>query len=311
MIEWFCKLDSTLQCAIISAVVSAIICFIPLITNFLREKYMLGYKLRKEYTFKQRMGIKEKLASSKTPLIRSAEELNYRLWNLSKNIDNKWHNCNEPDIKLHGKCYYIKSFVYRFLCFLYWVDRAEDDIYNFDFSVAAKEEKEYLKYIKILKHFFCESELLRNLGYDYSKDEAHFYKDNIKIYVNYIKKSDSVISYDNFIQKIEADYAEIQTVVDFIRKTVNDESNCQYNILKSFHLFLMLFLNKYGLDYHYTDRSKYKNLIQDKYHNIAIKPALLKYFARNKATKEVKWIIKHLCKENYIWYRIKGMFTTI
>jgi len=214
---------------------------------------MLGYKLRKEYTFKQRMGIKEKIASSKTPLIRSAEELNSRLWNLSKNIDNRWHNCNELDIKQHGKCYYIKSFVYRFLCFLYWIDRAEDDIYNFDFSVAAKEEKEYLKYIKILKHFFCESELLRDLGYDYSKDEAHFYKDNIKIYVNYIKNGDSVISYRAFIKKIETDYAEIQTVVGFIRKTISDESNYQYNIIKSFHLFLMLFLNKYGLDYHYTD----------------------------------------------------------
>jgi len=253
MIDWFCKLDSALQSTIISAVTSVAICFIPYIFNFFREKYMLGYKLRKEYTFKQRMGIKEKIASSKTPLIRSAEELNSRLWNLSKNIDNRWHNCNELDIKQHGKCYYIKSFVYRFLCFLYWIDRAEDDIYNFDFSVAAKEEKEYLKYIKILKHFFCESELLRDLGYDYSKDEAHFYKDNIKIYVNYIKNGDSVISYRAFIKKIETDYAEIQTVVGFIRKTISDESNYQYNIIKSFHLFLMLFLNKYGLDYHYTD----------------------------------------------------------
>lgn len=311
MIDWFCKLDSALQSTIISALTSVAICFIPYIFNFFREKYMLGYKLRKEYTFKQRMGIKEKLASSKTPLIRSAEELNYRLWNLSKNIDNRWHNCNELDIKQHGKCYYIKSFVYRFLCFLYWVDRAEDDIYNFDFSVAAKEEKEYLKYIKILKHFFCESELLRDLGYDYSKDEAHFYKDNIKIYVNYIKKSDSVISYSDFIQKIETDYTEIQTVVDFIRKTINDESNCQYNILKSFHLFLMLFLNKYGLDYHYTDRSKYQNLIQDKYNNIQIKEALLIYFTRNKAIKEAKWIIKDLCNKKYNWYRIMGLFTTV
>lgn len=311
MIDWFCKLDSALQSTIISAVTSVAICFIPYIFNFFREKYMLGYKLRKEYTFKQRMGIKEKLASSKTPLIRSAEELNYRLWNLSKNIDYRWHNCNKLDIKQHGKCYYIKSFVYRFLCFLYWIDRAEDDIYNFDFSVAAKEEKEYLKYIKILKHFFCESELLRDLGYDYSKDEAHFYKDNIKIYVNYIKNGDSVISYGAFIKKIETDYAEIQTVVDFIRKTVNDESNCQYNILKSFHLFLMLFLNKYGLDYHYTDRSKYQKLIQDKYNNIQIKEALLIYFARNKAIKEAKWIIKDLCNKKYNWYRIMGLFTTV
>lgn len=311
MIGWFCKLDSTLQCAIISAITSIAICLTPLIINFIREKYIIGYKLRKEYTFKQRMGIKEKLASSKTPLIRSAEELNYRLWNLSQNIDKRWHNCKESDIKQHDKCYYIKSFTYRFLCFLYWIDRAEDDIYNFDFSVAAKDEKEYLKYIKVLKHFFCESELLKDLGYNYSKDEAHFYKDNIKIYVNYIKNGDSVISYGTFIQKIEDDYTDIHTVVDFIRNTEDNELNNQYNILKSFHLFLMLFLNKYGLDYHYTDRSKYKKLIQDKYNNIKIKPALLEYFARNKVIKEAKWVIKDLCKENYCMYRIKTILKTV
>jgi hypothetical protein len=89
MIDWFCKLNSALQCAIISAATSAAICFIPLIINFVRERYMLGFKLRKEYIFKQIMGIKEKLASSKTPLVRSAEELNYRLWNLAQNIDER------------------------------------------------------------------------------------------------------------------------------------------------------------------------------------------------------------------------------
>ena len=145
MINWFGDLNNVLQSSIISATTSVIICIIPLIINFIREKYLLEYKLRKEYTFKQRMGIKEKLASSKTPLVRAAEELNYRLWNLSQNIDERWHNCDDEDIKSHDKCYYIKSFVYRFLCFLYWIDRAEDDIYNLDFSVAAKEEKKYLK----------------------------------------------------------------------------------------------------------------------------------------------------------------------
>lgn len=108
MNEWFCQLSSELQCTIISATISSTICVIPLIVNSIREKYMLGYKLRKEYTFKQRIGIKEKLASSKTPLVRSAEEFNYRLWNLSQNIDKRWHNCEKSDIKQHAKCYYIK-----------------------------------------------------------------------------------------------------------------------------------------------------------------------------------------------------------
>lgn len=90
MIGWLVlQIRQHIQCAIISAITSIAICLTPLIINFIREKYIIGYKLRKEYTFKQRMGIKEKLASSKTPLIRSAEELNYRLWNLSQNIDKR------------------------------------------------------------------------------------------------------------------------------------------------------------------------------------------------------------------------------
>ena len=104
--------------------------------------------------------------------------------------------------------------------------------------------------------------------------------------------------YGNFVKKMENDYSIIEPVVAFVTKIKSDEKNYQYNIIKSFHLFLMLFLNKYGLDYHCTNKYKYRKLIDDKYHNIAIKPELLDYFIRNKATKEADWVIKYLRLNN-------------
>ena len=294
MKDWFISLSSHFQSLIISASTSLFICIFPLLFTIFREKYILRYKLKKEYLFNQRIGIKECLASSRTPLIKASEELNYRLWNLSNNIDKKWHSRTNAEIKTLGKCYYLKSLVYRLLVFLYWIDKAEKDIYNFDFSIAEKEEKSYLKYIKVLKHFFCESDLLKDIGYDCSRDDAHFYKDNINIYINYIQEDSSIISYRDFELKMVKDYSQIDSVVNYIAGIESSDNNFQYNIFKSFHLFLILFLNKYGLDYHYTDRNKFKNLISEKYSSISIKPALLRYFKRNKATKEAMWIIKYL-----------------
>lgn len=294
MLDWFISLGSHFQSLIISTSTSLFICIFPLLFTFFKEKYILRYKLRKEYLFKQRIGIKESLAESRTPLIKASEELNYRLWNLSNNINKKWHSRTEAEIKTIGKCYYLKSSVYRLLAFLYWIEKAEDDIYNFDFSVAEKEEKTYLKYIKVLKHFFCESDLLKDLGYDCSIDDAHFFKDNIKTYISYIQEDNSIISYRDFELKMVKDYSQIESVVNYISRIESSDNNFQYNIFKSFHLFLILFLNRYGLDYHYTNKNKFKSLISDKYSNISIKPALLRYFKRNKVTKEASWMIKYL-----------------
>lgn len=291
--DWLFKFDPNVQAAIISATVSLIISIISFPLKGYIEKCILKYKLKKEYEFQQKKMIKERLAQSKTPLIKAAEELNFRLHNLSKNISQNWHTRTENELKSPNEGYYVKSFVYRLLLFLYWIDKAEEDIYHLDFSMAAKEEKIYLKYIKVLKHFFCESDLLNDLGYPYQDEDAHFYKDRIKIYIDYINNNNSPMTYGEFAKKFEADYSSIKIVVNYISKIKKDPSNYQYNIISSFHLFLILFLNKYGLDYHYTSEEQFKSLASC-YKDISIKPALIRFFEQNKIDEEVKWIKKYL-----------------
>ena len=59
-----------------------------------------------------------------------------------------------------------------------------------------------------------------------------------KLYVN-----GGEMLYDDFIQKIEADYAEIQTVVDFIRKTAIINSEIAFYISPLHSLLLLLTSN--------------------------------------------------------------------
>lgn len=288
------NLDVAIIAAIISAIVSVLIAVFGRIIDWLREKNMLNYKLNREYSFKQMMGIKEKLSGSKTPLIKAAEDLNHRLWNFAGNIDKEWHICNRNDWANPNGCYYIKSFTYRFLVFFYWLDKAENDIYCFDFSQASKSEKDYLKFIKTLKFFFCDGKLLRSLNYDVSAQRSHFFVDNIKEYISYIKSDTGVIGFEEFKPKMEKEPELILPMIHYITDIRKDGDNCNYNVIICFHLFLMLFLNKYGLDYQYTDRNKFRNLIRQKYNDIRIKKDLYEFLVRNKIQKQAKWIIKDL-----------------
>jgi hypothetical protein len=249
--------------------------------------------MQKDFYFKQRIEIKKLLSLTKTPLIKSAEELNYRLWNLSSHLERKWHNVEEVNWKTAPN-YYLKSFTYRFLSFLYWTIKAEESIYSLDLKQADSEDALYLKYIKTLKHFFCERDLLDELVYKPEQNTNHFYKDHLGKFSNYLNQDGKFISFEEFEEKFMQNSDSIRFVIKYITNIDNDEKNLNYNVIKCFHLFLMLFLNKYGLDYHYTSKKKLKDLMKEKYNNIKIKKGFYNFLERNKVLKEAKIIVKTL-----------------
>jgi len=111
-------MDPKITAAIIAAFVSI---FTLLITSLIKpfwEKHFHKFKLKSVHDFEQRKQIKEAISKNKTMLLNSAESLNHRLWNFSKNSDKKWHSFNEND-NLEDK-YYLVSFCYRFLAFFAW-----------------------------------------------------------------------------------------------------------------------------------------------------------------------------------------------
>jgi len=293
ILDWFKGLPTEMQSAIISASVTIILFVIGGLAKFIYEKHSLNYKMKREYYFEQRKKIKEILSKSKTPLIKSAEELNYRLWNLTSHIDERWHNVKEENWKEKEK-YYLRSSTYRLISFFFWTLKAEESIYSFDLKQADKQDALYLKYIKTLKHFFCERELLDELGYPVGSCSNHFYKDDLVKYCSYIQENNGTIDFKTFEEKFQKNYESIRDVVVYITNIESDPSNLNYNALKAFHLFLMLFLNKYGLDYHFTDKNKLIGLMQGKYKDIKIKRGLYSFLERNKVLTESKLIIDSL-----------------
>jgi len=254
----------------------------------------IDFKLRNEYRFSQGKKIKESLSRTKTPLINACDEMSKRLWNFSTNITQNWHNIDES-LWCDKEKYYLRSFVYRFLTMMYWIQEAEDAVYQLDFSVADKRDNSYLKYLKTMKHFFCDRELLNDLNYPAGSVGKHFYKDEIFKYVEFIKKDGKPIRFQEFEEKFRKDYSDIREVVLYFKNIEQSKDNCNYNIIQGFHLFLICFLNDFGLEYHATSRNEFRKLINSNYCKwLTIHNQLWIYLKRHKIQKEVKWVIKDL-----------------
>ena len=99
----------------------------------------MNFKLNKEFTFEQKKSIKQEIAKTKTPILNAGEELNYRLWNFIHNIGENWHSIPQ-DKWLEPKHYYLRTFVYRLLVFIYWSLEIEKSLTHFDSTVADEKD---------------------------------------------------------------------------------------------------------------------------------------------------------------------------
>jgi len=281
LLKWFEVPGNGAVAILIAGVTSIVSVILGALLKLLFDNLSVNHKVRFEYSFSQRTNIKALLSKSKTPLIKACEELNFRLWNLRSNIDQHWHNIPRAEWR-HESRYYLRSFVYRILIFWYWLHKSEESIYSFDFSMADRNDRKYLKNIKTLKHFFCERELLVELNYGANGTGHHFYKDDIPRYISYIERNGSVISYIEFEDAFKNDYGQIEDVVRFVNCIRNNRRNLNYNVVMCFHLFLMRFLNSYGLDFHKTNYFKFREITNYYRPKIKIQKALRKFLHRNK-----------------------------
>ena len=290
MIEFYQNLDPKVQ----GALISLIIFISGWIFKVVYDRYSLSFKLRREFQFEQKKSIKQEIAKTKTPLLNVSEELNYRLWNFIPNINENWHSI-EREKWLEPKHYYLRSFVYRLLVFIFWVLETEKSLTHFDSTIADKKDLDYIKYIKTFKNIFCDILLLKDLEYPNDATTNHFYKNDLPRYANYVKGSDGdIIDFDSFYTKIKDDFTSIEKVFIYINEIRNQPLNENLNVIRCFHLLLIQFLTEYGHDYQKTDKTKVEKLIKENYNTIKIKNAFEEFIIRNKLTNEMKSIIKKL-----------------
>lgn len=107
-------------------------------------------------------------------------------------------------------------------------------------------------------------------------------------------ENNCIIDFKTFETKFKNNYDEIKNVILYINNIENSPINKNYNVIKSFHLFLILFLNKYGLDYHKMKKNEVIRFIKINYKDLKIKKGLLEFLIRNKVSSESRIIIKYL-----------------
>jgi hypothetical protein len=294
MIEFFKSLDSKVQSAIIAGLFSTMAFLLGWFFKVIYDRYSLNFRLNKEFTFEQKKSVKQQIAKTKTPILNAAEEFNSRLWNFIDNIDQNWHSI--PRNKwLEPKSYYLRTFVYRLLVFIYWVLEIEKSLIHFDSTIADKKDLDYIKYLKTFKNTLCDTEILEDLNYSSHDNINHFYKNELIIYTNFIKdENGDVIDYDTFYAKLKEDYKTIEKVFIYINNIENDVKDKSLNVLRCFHLLLIQFLTEYGHDYQKTDKKKTQKLIDEHYHNIKIKNSFRTFLGRNKMESEMKMILRKL-----------------
>ncbi len=292
----FSSINPNITAAVIGASASLFILLLRGFAKFLNDRYSLNYRLNKEFAFEQKKRIKEEISTNKMALLNAAEELNFRLWNLSSNIGHKWHNIPEPEWH-NPKNYYLHSFVYRLLTFLSFIFRTDKLVLTYDSTLFSKNDNDiiYLKYIKSFKNYFSDVMMLKEFNYNPEYATNHFFRDHLADEVRFVSSdSNEIICYAEYLDKISKDYSQIHQTIKYITDIEQKSENINYNVIMGLHIMLIFFLNRYGHDYQKTIIPKINGIITDAYSKMANKTGFVEYLARCKIHKEFTHAIKLL-----------------
>lgn len=283
------------QVALISSLTTVTILGISAIVKFFYNKYALNYRLKREYEYEQKKKIQNELGRYKGKLLNSAEELNHRLWNFSLKREDGWHIVSSNDYTNPSK-YYFQSFIYRLLVFFYWANKIEKETEYVDTTIASKHEANFLMYLKNLKLMFCDVLLLKGMNYDTKNSTDHFFKHEFEKTLSLIEDNDDVLSYDKFLEKFTANISEYEKWTGYISNIHKTSKSClKWNVVVSFHLLLLCFLNDYGYEFQKTKKDKMVTIIE-KYSGFVVKENLLEMIKRKRMEKVrgVKGMLKLL-----------------
>lgn len=292
IISWIKGIAPEAQAAIIAAITALITTFLSFVTKSWIEKRIHINKLESEHKYEQQKYLKTLLAKNKMQLLNIAEQLNHRLWNYSENYSENWLNV-DGDYKQGN---YFKSFVYRYVTFFAYIRKIESELIFIDSTFASRKDLEFIKFLRTFPQIFCDVKLFHGFEYDISQPTDHFFRNYFEKMVDSFIRKDKIISYNDYVENIESNNVNISQICSFFDGMSPNEQRLRWDLIQTFHLTLIGFLNSYGYDFQYTSKDKLNHIIVT-----PRKSRLLvnykKFMIRNKldSNKEIKRIlnIKH------------------
>lgn len=248
--------DPKIQSTLISAAVTIATLLLSAITKPIWERHFYKFKLESDYKYDQRKKVREAISKYKVPLLNSAELLNHRLWNFSRNAPEAWHTLREGE-RISEK-YYLSSFCYRFLIFFSLCRKIDLELIYLDSTVSTKKDLYFLKYLKLFPQIFSDTEMFKGTDYDHSAATDHFFGDDFRELVSKISNGEKLLSYSEFREKVEE--KEFTRLITYFSGISENHSCRRWQALNSFHFILMAFLNDYGYDFQKTSKQKMSDL---------------------------------------------------
>lgn len=246
-------MDDKILIALISAATSILTVFI---FKPVADSIFHVFKLKQDYKSEQRKKVKDTLAEYKGKLLRSAEELNHRLWNFQDNIFNNWHYVNG---NYRVENYYIQSFVYRILSVYANIKILEDKLVFFDGTISTKKDMQMIKFFRIFQECFCDLLLFDNIHYNKNIAKDHLFRGQLSNTINAMISNNQIISFSEFQSKTKIDNS-FDCVFSFIDSTAPNENRLRWGRIAILHLTTIAFLNSFGYDFQYTNKTKIKKL---------------------------------------------------
>lgn len=252
-----------IQTALIAAIVSIIMWLLSFFFEPIKSKVTRYFILKTEHKYSEKRKIKEILSEHKMTLLLSAEELNYRIWNLYTNYKEEWHN-SSGDYYTGISGYYTSSFLYRISVFYAWIYKTENEMKFIDTTYADKKDLEFLKYLRMFQKILCRADTIIKFDKEYNpsvqKDHIFFNQlsSQCKNLININNFTDDVV----FMDWLSGYHNVFFSFLDNINP---DEDRYRWDILHLLHILLISFLNSYGYDYQKTNNKQLQKLLSQPY----------------------------------------------
>lgn len=252
------EMSPEIQVAIIAAGTAMITTLLSFITKSWIEKKVHVNKLESEHKYEQQKFLKSLLAKNKMQLLNIGEQLNHRLWNFTENYNENWLNVCY-DYKLGN---YFKSFVYRYVAFFAYIRKIECELIFIDSTFASKKDLEFIKFLRTFLQLFCDVKLFDGFDYNKSNPTDHFFRNRFEQMVDTFIVGEKIMSYNDYVLNIDSCNNDIYQICVFFDGMTPNEKRFRWDLIQTFHLTLVGFLNSYGYDFQYTSIDKINQIIE-------------------------------------------------
>ncbi len=211
------------------------------------------FQLEENYKHEQAKKIKEIIGQFKSKLLNSAELLNSRLKNYSKNCDENWLDVNG---NYYTDNYYIDTTVYRFLNFFAYIKLIEDNLEYLDTTNSESDDMEMIRYFRIFADVVSDVDLFKGSDYDANNQSDHIFRNRFGQYYECLIQDKKIISFNLFEARKNELIECIQPIYVFFDGMNKIEPRYRLERIKCFHCILISFLNHFGYDFQETKLTK-------------------------------------------------------